>query len=281
MTHVAARFMRLSVSALLVASFVYPLLSPARAAALTGITGTGTISDPYQITDCSQLGEVNNDLSGQYVLNNDIDCSAVTAGPTTFPIGSASSFSGSFDGQGHAITGLEMNLPGADMVGLFARLGSSAIVQKLSVTATINTGTNAGILAGRMDSNSHVDQVDTHGSVTCTNNCGGIAGAMHNSSSISRGWSDAPVGGVGYTYGGLVGWVNGSSVNISDVYYRGDVAPSGGSSDNTGGIVGFCQQHGFNECLFDRHGEWRAWRGWYYRDVGKQQRNQYVYDLAR
>lgn len=236
-----AQFAKLvSFVALVLVFLAYPLLfSPIRAAALSGISGTGSNIDPYQITTCNQLGQVNNDLGAYFVLANDIDCSGVTSGPTTFPIGATSSFSGSFDGQGHAITGLVINSPSTSYVGLFSKLSGSAMVQKLSVSAEVTANANVGIIAGRMEGTSHVSQVDTHGSVTCANNCGGLAGTMQDSSSIGRSWSDATIGGAGYTYGGLVGWVNGSSVNISDVYHSGDVMPSGGTSDNTGGIVGF------------------------------------------
>jgi hypothetical protein len=240
MTIFTARLARLSAPALLIIALMCQLLlNPIHASALTGISGTGTIGDPYQITSCDQLGEINNDLNAYYELVNDIDCSQVAAGSLTFPIGAGSSFSGSFDGKWHAITGLSIDMPSANPVGLFAELSGSAAVQKLSVYGDITGSANVGILAGRASDSSYINKVDTHGTVSCTNNCAGIVGTMQDSSNLSSSWSDAAVGGSGYTYGGLVGWVNGTSVNIADVYYSGDVAPTGTAPDNVGGIVGF------------------------------------------
>ena len=37
--------------------------------------GDGSSGNPYQITNCVQLQEMNNNLNAYYVLMNDIDCS--------------------------------------------------------------------------------------------------------------------------------------------------------------------------------------------------------------
>ena len=42
-------------------------------------SGTGTAGDPYLITNCTQLQEMNNDLAASYKLANDIDCSATSS----------------------------------------------------------------------------------------------------------------------------------------------------------------------------------------------------------
>ena len=38
-------------------------------------SGSGTQADPYQITNATQLQEMQDDLDAHYVLANDIDCS--------------------------------------------------------------------------------------------------------------------------------------------------------------------------------------------------------------
>ncbi len=73
--------------------------------------GDGSPGNPYQITNCVQLQEmqnvdVYNPVHAYYVLMNDIDCSDTVnwnSGKGFVPI---YSFAGNFDGQGHKITDL-------------------------------------------------------------------------------------------------------------------------------------------------------------------------------
>ena len=56
------------------------------------------------ITTATDLQNMNLDLAGDYVLGNDIDASSI---PNFDPVGDAvTPFTGTFDGQGHTITGL-------------------------------------------------------------------------------------------------------------------------------------------------------------------------------
>jgi len=80
------------------------------------MTGSGTLADPYIISDVNDLQAVENDLTAYYELGNDIDASATSgwnAGAGFVPIGQAPSrFTGSFDGKGFIITDLFINLGG-------------------------------------------------------------------------------------------------------------------------------------------------------------------------
>ncbi len=106
--------------------------------------GTGTYNDPFRITNCKQLQEINktNYYNGDYywVLNNDIDCNETkewvslikkfAPDYTKFyalekvgfhPIGNAYNddwFSGFFDGNGHTINNLFMSYGGVKFGGL-------------------------------------------------------------------------------------------------------------------------------------------------------------------
>jgi len=56
--------------------------------------GSGTIGDPYLITDCLDLQAMQNNLAANYALNNSIDCSATSTwdgGKGFNPIGCGSS----------------------------------------------------------------------------------------------------------------------------------------------------------------------------------------------
>src|SRR5437867_2395971 len=80
------------------------------------------------IHTCQELQDINNDLDGDYVLANDIDCS----GGTFIPIGTISyfdyyPFTGTFNGNDHAINGLNIPDSYSHPAGLFARLSTATV----------------------------------------------------------------------------------------------------------------------------------------------------------
>ena len=61
------------------------------------------------ITTCTELQNIRNDLTADYYLANDIDCSGFDYGDDGegfMPIGWSSKFTGKFDGKGYKITHL-------------------------------------------------------------------------------------------------------------------------------------------------------------------------------
>jgi len=76
------------------------------------------------ITNCTELQSINNDLSGDYYLANDIDCSEHK---NFDPIGLLDKpFTGTFDGKGYKITNLYINRPETNYIGLFGIIASGA-----------------------------------------------------------------------------------------------------------------------------------------------------------
>ena len=109
------------------AALILLFLIAAPASGFSG-SGAGTLADPYQITDATQLQEMQDNLVAHYVLMNDIDCSdTVTWNDEAGfePVGNSSTtFTGTLDGQGHIITGLYINRLGENYVGLFGNIGA-------------------------------------------------------------------------------------------------------------------------------------------------------------
>ena len=104
------------------------LCAPAWAYDWTTNPGDGSPENPYQISEPEQLVSIGADpnlFDGHFVLTDDIVLPAPqTTGPGTFNcpvIGSTDDpFTGTFDGQGHTITGLYLEeYENADFVGLF------------------------------------------------------------------------------------------------------------------------------------------------------------------
>lgn len=105
-------------------------LSASAASAQSFAGGDGSESAPYQITTWTHLDEVRNHLSAHFVLSNSLGVN--TAGYTSHIKDGATlanggkgwapipTFSGSFDGQGYTISGIEIE-QGAGELGLFKR----------------------------------------------------------------------------------------------------------------------------------------------------------------
>ena len=167
------------------------------------------------IETIADLDNVRNDLAGDYVLAANIDLSSID---NWQPIGDqANPFTGSFDGQGYQISGL--NSSGFRDAGLFGWVTGGSI-------------SNLGVLVGTISSSSYA---------------GGLVGGTFNSS-ISNSYvivggniSSSSSSGTLYA-GGLVGSANGSPISNSYVVVVGDISTSSSTSSSSsyaGGLVGF------------------------------------------
>ena len=167
--------------------------------------GTGTESDPYQISNGAELAylaeKVNGgeSYSGNYFkLTSDIRLNAddvPTAGDslnswTSIGNANAKKFQGTFDGDGHTISGLYIN-NAVQNQGLFGYVGRGGVVQNL-------------VVAGRV-------------TATGQNYVGGIVARLNGGTVQNCGFYGAVTAGTSYT-GGVVG--SGSATNCW--YYRTD-----------------------------------------------------------
>ena len=155
---------------------------------------------PYQISTgrelvyLAQLVNDGNNFSGKtIVLTANIDLSlicyaangetgAAEVNWTPIGVGSANAkeqkpFSGTFDGQGHTISGLYINNSLQDQ-GLFGYIDKSAIVQNLIVTGSVTTSKEyTGGIVGRSPRNKGtVRNCGFYGTVTATGTSGGVVG---------------------------------------------------------------------------------------------------------
>ena len=184
------------------------------------------------------------DLSGNYVLGADINASATSgwnAGAGFTRIGdnssgnSSSRYTGIFDGLGHVITGLTINLPASSNVGMFGYVDSSGVIRNVglsggSVAADSYVGQVAGVANGT------IANVYAGGNVTATNadsQAGDLVGRL-NGGTITNSHATGQVSGAA-NVGGLVG-VNFSGT-VSNSYATGNVTASAAASP-VGGLVG-------------------------------------------
>ena len=199
-----------------------------------GTISTGALEDEViEIRTIAELYNINNNMSGNYKLMNDIDMTEDTAvgGDWDFmgngwePIGSEgiysnTPFTGTFDGDGHKIIGMRINLntfpsgTSTFYLGLFAN----------------NAGTikNLGI-----DSTCKVNNGRTYAGGICAYNSGNISNC-YNEAGITSSVSYSSYS------GGICAYNNGS---MSDCYNTADVssgAYSGGICAHNGGTISNC-----------------------------------------
>lgn len=193
------------------------------------LAGNGTVTDPYRITNASELQAMADEPSANYILGNDINASGTAAwnnGKGFRPVGEEK-FSGTLDGQGHTITGLTINRPDASLVGLFSN--NHGTIKNISLVDVEVTGIE--VVGGLVGYNyGTIERVSVSGSVTAGYNVGGITG-------ITKDGLIADARMSGNITGSHAGGITGDNVDsaISNISVSGSVT----GDDTIGGLVGF------------------------------------------
>jgi len=217
--------------------------------------GSGTVGDPYKIanlTDLRYLSEHSADWNKYFIQTANIDATATNtwnvgnhdndAGTATVamgfsPIGnSTTSFSGKYDGQSYTISGLYINRPLSDNIGLFGYITYD--IRNLGLLNLTYTGMQyVGGLVGTASSGTITNTyskgaivVDSRGNSSAA--FGGLVGMTFLACTISNSYSEANVSGTRNCAGGLVG-INWGTV--TKCYATGSVS---GVGSNRGGLVG-------------------------------------------
>jgi PKD repeat protein len=187
------------------------------------------------ITTCEDLQNMTNNLSRNYYLANDIDCSCTASwnsGAGFEPIGNYSNpFTGTFDGQGYTITDLFINRPATGYVGLFGYTGSGSEIKNVGLeNISVRGHIDVGGLVGHNEYGT-ISNSSSTGSVSSSDNkVGGLVG--YNKGTIGNSYSSSSVNSNNHNQvGGLVG-LNGGTINNS--YSTGSVS----GNVLIGGLVG-------------------------------------------
>ena len=251
--------------------------------------GNGAPENPYIIETATQLSAMRYTLEAHYKLNNDIDLTDYLAEEGAgyakwgdegwLPVGDRYQyFTGSLDGDGYSITGLTINRPSINYVGLFG-LANAATFKRISIESAITGLSNTSTLAGYAGNGSIIEYCHAAGSVNGLSYTGGLVGQIsgniaHSSSSadvalITGGSGNATyfgglagslagdgqiinsnatgnISGSRYS-GGLVGQINNGKIENS--YATGNVTSSGGGA---GGLLGLIINTAGNESGVER-----------------------------
>lgn len=209
--------------------------------------GDGTADNPYQIStyrDLKKFAQIVNDgkTTACAKLTADIDAKGdsdwIPKGDSDWiPIGNdldpGDFYRGTFDGQGHTITGLRAYSYSEPVVGLFG--GSSGVIKNVGIVNN-NFRNNYNIImpyqgtGGVVGYNEGtVENCYNASNVSGEEGVGGVVGKNHGT--ISNCYNTGDVSG-DYSVGGVVGYIH--SGTISNCYNTGAVR----GEDEVGGVVG-------------------------------------------
>jgi flagellar basal body-associated protein FliL len=208
----------------------------------TGTIQTCVSSGLIAISSCQDLQNIKNNLCGNYYLTGNIDCSATKTWNEGFGFESIGEdmqdiFSGVLDGKGYKISGLYINRPDEDSVGLFGY--SEGNVSNLGLeNVNISGDWAVGALVGEQTSG-FISKVYSSGIVSGSVWVGGLIGSldsytMDDSIIVEKSYSSVNVYGVfmGENVGGFVGMLSGGG--IANCYASGRVS----ANNDVGGFAG-------------------------------------------
>ncbi|WP_124193367.1 carboxypeptidase regulatory-like domain-containing protein [Natrarchaeobius oligotrophus] len=192
--------------------------------------GDGTNESPYRVTNAAELQAIGAELDAHYALEGHVDAAEADAwhGGVGFePIGDdASPFTGSFDGQGNAISTLTVERTGNSSVGLFGVVDGGSIETLALENVSVTGDEQVGGLVGSLSAGS-IDGVVVSGSVAGEESVGGLVGSGGD---VSTAASSATVEGT-TAVGGLIGESDG---DVSGSFAAGQVT----AMTAAGGLVG-------------------------------------------
>jgi len=212
------------------------------------MTGSGTLADPYIIWDVNDLQDINLDLAAYYELGQDIDASATVgwhAGAGFIPI-NGGGFTGHFDGKGYTISGLFINRPATDDVGLFDTANGATIQNVHLINCSVTGQDGIGGLVANC-SNTPVSNCSCSGDISGRNLVGGLVGLFYGAVTMTGCSSNGTVTASAAisNSGGLIGWV-GLGATIEKSFSQSSVTAVG---TGVGGLIGYTSQADINQCF--------------------------------
>jgi len=186
----------------------------------------------YQVSNTGELQWIKNDLTSDYILENNINASESKSWYREKgfePIGTSDiPFSGTFNGNGYHIENLYINRSHTDDVGLFSSLGEEGNLKNIWINdVEIKGGGGVGGIVGV--NSGTVEKSFATGNLSGEASNGGLVGI--NKGLISNSYAMVEIEGESYV-GGLVGRVVGGTISSS--YSIGNL----NGKSHVGGLVG-------------------------------------------
>ena len=212
---------------------IITLVAAQHAFAFSG-SGSGTVGDPYMITDCAQFSEITFGLSDNYRLANNIDCSG---SPGLGVAGTNAPFTGDFDGSGYTMT-IAIDTNGSMYSAPFVAI-SGAHIHDVQIVGSVNaTEQYAAGLVGTATGASTIERVVNEASVRGTSYVAGIVAYSENVT-ITNSYN---TGAISSSSGSFIGGITGSmtaNASITNSYNRGQIGRNTDARYHIGGLTGW------------------------------------------
>lgn len=234
--------------------------------------GTGTSGNPYLISNCTHLQNMESFKSSYFRLTGNINCdvSPYNTGSGFNPIGTFASgvyFTGGFDGNGYNISNLYISRTGIITVGLFGVLYTAEVsdlnlidiniiaddyagglvgysyrsnIDNVYVSGNLSAAMTSGALIG-VGSYSNVSNVEFNTNVSCSDvNCGGLIGQIQRDSRVENVVGNSYVSSSKSFIGGVIGsmFTDVMTTTIKDVNVTSYINSL--YVNSSGGVVGSC-----------------------------------------
>lgn len=196
----------------------------------------------HTISTPEDLDKVRYDMTGDYILANDIDMT----GRNFVPFGivnntTAGKFTGTFDGQGHTIKGLKYDVSDKGEVGLFSQTENATIENLIIEDAYFKGNANVGGIVGQMFRTTITDCAVLNSYIEGRDHVGAIAGEIAQTKvgdnyvggTITNCFSDARIKTREFQAGGMLGTIHCGTVEKN--LFTGTV--EGREGDNANGMV--------------------------------------------
>ncbi len=196
----------------------------------------------HTISTPEDLDKLRYDMTGDYVLANDIDMT----GRSFVPFGivnntTAGKFTGTFDGKGHTIKGLKYDVSDKGEVGLFSQTDNATIKNLIIEGAYFKGNANVGGIVGQMYRTTITDCAVLNSYIEGRDHVGAIAGEIaqtkvgdsYEGGTITNCFSDARIKTREFQAGGMLGTIHCGTVEKN--LFTGTV--EGREGDNANGMV--------------------------------------------
>ena len=196
----------------------------------------------HTISTPEDLDKLRYDMTGDYVLANDIDMTDRSFVPFGIVEGeNAGKFTGTFDGKGHTIKGLTYDVEGKGEVGLFSQTDNATIKNLIIEGAHFKGNANVGGIVGRMYRTTITDCAVLNSYIEGRDHVGAIAGEIAQTQvdgnwvggTITNCFSDARIKTREFQAGGMLGTIHCGTVEKN--LFTGTV--EGREGDNANGMV--------------------------------------------
>jgi len=142
--------------------------------------GSGTQSDPYQISTQTHFESIADNLGSYFVLTDNVD-----AGGSSMIV--SGTFTGNLDGNGYTVSNVTLSLGQFGTGGVFEEVSGATVEDIVFDNVTVNGGFNNGLFGENVGSGTTINRVNVKNSTTSsTQGVGVLFGRISSPATITE-----------------------------------------------------------------------------------------------